>query len=239
MKETPVFRVETGWPVGIGNGIERLDQKFKTTEQMAEWQGVFGKEYTDRNALTLDEMEDLYGKNYGVTRTDLNRRFLGAMDHSIRILEVGCNIGNQLLCLQRMGFQNLYGIELQPYAVELSKSRTRHINIIQGSAFDIPFKGGYFDLVFTSGLLIHIHPSDIVEVIKEICRCTKRHIWGIESYADGFMKVNYRWHDNLMWKNDYARLYLDLFNDLELVKEERLKYLDSDNIDSMFLIRKS
>src|SRR5437879_7357762 len=27
------------------------------------------------------------------------------------ILEVGCNVGNQLLVLQEMGFTNLYGIE--------------------------------------------------------------------------------------------------------------------------------
>ena len=73
-----------------------------------------------------------------------------------------------------MGFTNLYGIELQGYAVELSKSRTHNINIIQGSAFDIPFKNEYFDLVFTSGLLIHIHPSNIREAMNEIYRCTKK-----------------------------------------------------------------
>jgi len=27
------------------------------TKQMEEWAGQFGKEYTDRNALSLDEME--------------------------------------------------------------------------------------------------------------------------------------------------------------------------------------
>jgi UDP-2,4-diacetamido-2,4,6-trideoxy-beta-L-altropyranose hydrolase len=33
-------------------------------------------------------------------------------------------------------------------------------------------------------------------------------------------------------------LYLDLFDDLELIKDERLKYFDSDNVDSIFLLRK-
>lgn len=210
----------------------------KTTEQMLKWKGVFGKEYTDRNALTLEEMEALYKRNYGVTRTELNRRFLEGIDHSTRILEVGSNIGNQCLCLQRMGFSNLYGIELQGYAVELSKSRTRNINIIQGSALDIPFKDGYFDLVFTSGLLIHIQPSNIAEVMKEIQRCTRVYIWGLEYYADKFTEVTYRGHKNLLWKADYARLYLERFDDLELVKEERLKYLNSENVDSMFLLRR-
>lgn len=50
-----------------------------------------------------------------------------------------------------MGFNNLYGIEINNYAIELSKSRTNNINIIQGYAFGIPFKDEYFNLVFTSG----------------------------------------------------------------------------------------
>ena len=210
----------------------------KITKQMEKWAGQFGREYADRNALSLEEMEALHSRNYGVTRTELNERFLRGMDRSIRILEAGSNVGNQLLCLQKMGFSNLYGIELQSYAVELSKSRTKHINIIEGSAFDIPFKDGYFDLVFTSGLLIHISPSDISMAMEEINRCTREYIWGLEYYADKYTEIPYRGHGNLLWKADFARLYLDQFEDLELVKEEHLKYLDNDNIDSIFLLRK-
>ena len=208
------------------------------TEQMKKWTGEFGKEYTDRNALSLEETEALYKRNYGVTRTKLNERFLKGIDRSIRILEVGSNVGNQLLCLQGMEFSNLYGIEPQSYAVELSKKRTKGINIIKGNVFDIPFKDNYFDLVFTSGVLIHIAPSDIQKVLKEIYRCSSEYIWGFEYYADIYTEVTYRGHNNLLWKTNFARLYLDSFDDLELVKEKRLKYLESENVDAMFLIRK-
>jgi pseudaminic acid biosynthesis-associated methylase len=210
----------------------------KITEQMQKWAGEFGKEYTDRNALSFEEREALYKKNYGLTRTELNERFLKGINRTIRILEVGSNVGDQLLGLQKMGFSNLYGIELQKYAVKLSKSRTRNINIIEGSVFDIPFKDRYFDLVFTSGLLIHINPCDIAIAIKEIHRCTKEYIWGLEYYAENYTEILYRGQKNLLWKADYARLYLEQFGDLELVMEEHLKYLDNDNLDTMFLIRK-
>ena len=90
-------------------------------------------------------------RKYGKTRTEFNEKFLEGTDRSASILEVGSNIGLQLLCLQRMGFNNLYGIELQNYAIELAKSRTRYINIIEGSIFDIPYKDGFFDIVFTTG----------------------------------------------------------------------------------------
>ena len=209
-----------------------------TTEQIKEWSGAFGKDYTDRNALSLEEMEDLYRKNYGLSRTELNQRFLDGIDRGARILEVGSNIGNQLLCLQRMGFSKLYGIELQSYAVELSKSRTKNINIIQGEASDIPYRDSFFDVVFTSGVLIHISSSSLPDIMKEIHRCTKDYIFGFEYYSEKPTEIEYRGHRDLLWKASFAEMYLELFDDLTLEKEEKIKYLNSPNVDSMFLLRK-
>ncbi len=157
----------------------------------------------------------------------------------MRILEVGSNVGNQLLSLQRMGFGALYGIELQSYAVEISKSKSKNINIIQGDASDIPFKDGYFDMVFTSGVLIHIDPNNLPCVLREIHRCTKKYIFGFEYYSDETKDIPYRGKSNLLWKADFAKKYVDLFNDLTLVKEERIKYLGNENIDAMFLLKKN
>ena len=209
-----------------------------STRQTKVWQGKFGQEYTDRNALSLEEMESLHMRHYGISRTQMNLRFLPDISPSLRILEVGCNIGNQLLCLQKAGFTNLYGIELQRYAVEVARVRTEGINIIQGSAFDLPFKDEYFELIFTSGLLIHISPTDIRKVVDEIHRCTREYIWGFEYYADEYQKVNYRRQSDLLWKTDFVKLWLKDFPSLELIEEERFKYLKNDNIDTMFLLRK-
>jgi pseudaminic acid biosynthesis-associated methylase len=208
------------------------------TEQALKWSGAFGREYTERNPQSIEEMEELYNRNYGLTRTELNRRFLDNLDRSMRILEVGSNVGNQLLCLQRMGFDHLYGIELQSYAVEIAKSKSKNINIIQGEASDIPFKDGYFDMVFTSGVLIHISPNNLPEVLREIHRCTKKYIFGFEYYSDETKEIPYRGNSDLLWKADFAEKYLERFDDLTLVKEERIKYLGNDNVDAMFLLKK-
>ncbi len=209
-----------------------------STQQMTEWMGTFGREYTDRNAASYEDFEKLYENNFGLSRTAMNRKFLKDIPTSFRILEVGSNIGNQLLCLQKMGFQNLYGIELQNYAVELSKKRTANINIIQGSTFDIPYKDRYFDLVFTSGMLIHISPETISNALKEIHRVAKSYIWGFEYWAEKYTEVNYRGKDDLLWKTNFVGIYLSLFKDLELVKEERFEYLNGTNIDTMYLLKK-
>jgi pseudaminic acid biosynthesis-associated methylase len=208
------------------------------TEQASKWSGAFGREYTERNPQSIEEMEELYARNYGLTRTELNRRFLDDFDRSMRILEVGSNVGNQLLCLQGMGFGALYGIELQSYAVEIAKSKSKNINIIQGEASDIPFKDGFFDMVFTSGVLIHISPKKLPDVLREIHRCTRKYIFGFEYYSEETKEIPYRGYSDLLWKADFARKYLDLFDDLALVKEERIKYLGNENVDAMFLLRK-
>jgi pseudaminic acid biosynthesis-associated methylase len=208
------------------------------TKQASKWSGSFGQEYTDRNPQTLQEMEDLYRKNYGFSRSELNQRFLDGMDCAMRILEVGSNIGNQLLCLQKMGFTSLYGIELQSYAVELAKSRTKGINLIQGEASDIPFKDGFFDMVFTSGVLIHISPSILPSVLNEIHRCTRNYIFGFEYFSDVTQEIPYRGNSDLLWKADFAGIYLELFENLGLQKQEHIKYLHNENVDTMFLLKK-
>lgn len=211
----------------------------KTTFQEKQWQGKFGKDYTKRNPLGTREMDKLYLQNYGTTRTKLNKEFIGNLNRSSKILEVGSNVGVQLVFLQKMGFKHLYGIEINKEVVRLSLSLTKNINMIQGSALDIPFKENYFDLVFTSGLLIHISPSDIEEVMKEIYRCSKKYIWGFEYYADNYTEIPYRRKKNMLWKTNFPKLYLDNFKDLKLVKEKRLKYLNNENVDIMFLLKKN
>ena len=210
----------------------------KMTKQMEEWAGKFGEEYTDRNLMSLDELDQLYTDKFGISRTELNKEFLDDLKIN-RILEVGCNVGNQLLLLKKMGYPNLWGIELQDYAVEIARKRTSGINIVKSSAFDIPFKDSYFDLVFTSGVLIHISPDDIDNALDEMYRCTKKYIWGTEYFSEEYTQVNYRGHSELLWKTNFAKLFLDRFPDLKLVREERYPYLeDKTLVDQIFLVKK-
>ncbi|HKZ39940.1 MAG TPA: pseudaminic acid biosynthesis-associated methylase [Candidatus Hodarchaeales archaeon] len=211
----------------------------ETTEQMKVWAGQFGQEYTDRNPQTVEDMDKLYRTSFGTTRTAMNQRFVGNLDRSVKILEIGSNVGTQLQCLQNMGFTNLYGLELQPYAVEISKSRTTGVNIIQASALDVPFRSEYFDVVFTSGVLIHISPKTIDNALTEIFRCSKKLIWGFEYFAETHIMVRYRGQDNLLWKGDFAGMFLKRYPSLRIVQAEKFKYLADDNVDAMYLLSKS
>jgi pseudaminic acid biosynthesis-associated methylase len=208
------------------------------TAQTSVWKGDFGREYTDRNTLDPAALEDLWRRNYGTARTDINETFLNDIPKDSKFLEVGCNTGNQLLLLQQMGYSNLSGVELQPYAFEIAMSRLPGASIKQGSAMALPYANNFFDVVLTSGVLIHIAPADLDRVMDEVYRCSRTYIWGVEYYAPDPTEVNYRGHGQLLWKMDYARRYLERFPDLRLVREQRLPYLENANIDTIFLLRK-
>lgn len=212
------------------------------TKQIEFWSGNFGKDYTNRNPQNLEEWDQMYLHSYGIKKTEMNEEFIGDLDRKIKILEVGCNIGLQLLGLQRQGFTNLYGIELQPYAVEKAKEISRGINIIQGSGFDIPFKDNYFDLVYTSGVLIHIAPTELPLIMAEMIRCSNRYIWGFEYFSPDVKEVNYRGNDGFLWKMNYPEEFIKNHAGLKLIKQKSFPYIsekERGNEDIMYLLEKS
>ena len=183
------------------------------TKQENFWSGDFGKDYTERNSHSLEDWNNFYLENWGSTRIKMNEVSLDGISKDAKILEVGCNTGMQLRALQKMGFENLYGVEIQKYAAERAKDFTKHVNIVQGSGFDLPFRDGYFDLVCTNGVLIHISPDDLPKIMDEMYRCTSKYIWGWEYFADDVTEINYRGNEGYLWKANYAQLFLERFSD--------------------------
>ncbi|ABG60012.1 pseudaminic acid biosynthesis-associated methylase [Cytophaga hutchinsonii] len=211
------------------------------TKQEQFWGGEFGKEYTDRNSRESAEWDKFYIENWGISKVEMNDRFLNALPKDASILEVGCNTGMQLAGLQRSGFKHIYGVELQEYAVEKAKAYTKNINVIQGSGFDIPFKDNFFDVVCTNGVLIHISPDNLPTMMREMVRCSKKYIWGWEYYAEETTTINYRGNTDYLWKADYADLFMKYCPNLKLVKKELFPYVsqaESGNKDCMYLLEK-
>ena len=210
------------------------------TQQEEFWSTDFGKEYSDRNSWQSDkEWDQFYIDTWGKTKLEINNLVMSNLPKNIRILEVGCNIGQQLRGYQRMGFQNLYGLELQHYAVEKAKENTKGINIIQGSGFDLPFKDGFFDLVCTNGVLIHIAPKDHAKFMSEVIRCTSKYVMGWEYFSDEITDINYRGNKGFLWKADFAKIYQKLNGSLAQLSNHKVPYVDNSiNQDEIFLLSK-
>jgi len=209
-----------------------------STDQEKFWSSEFGKEYNDRNFFTVEAADEYFIKEFGISRTEMNLEFLKGLDIN-KILEAGCNVGGQIKHLKQMtNIKDFYGIDIQQDAIEKSHSNVPFARTIQGSIFDIPFRDAYFDMVFTSGVLIHIAPEDHLKAMSEIVRCSKKYIWGFEYFSEKCERLNYRGHEGFMWKTDFARAYLENFKNLKLVKEIRYKYVNCANVDSMYLLEK-
>jgi len=209
------------------------------TSQEENWAGSHGNDYSLRNPQSIEEADALFLKEHGVSRAELNKEFLNDLPREMKILEVGSNVGLQLMFLQELGFKRLYGIEINRSSIEICKKNTNNIDIIQASALDIPFRDNYFDFVFTSGVLIHISPDDIKKAMQEIVRCSSKYIWGFEYFAENYTEVPYRGKSDLLWKANFSQLYLNSHPELKLQKEKKVGYSDDANIDAMFLLEKN
>src|SRR6476620_2058289 len=201
------------------------------------WAGEFGRSYVVRNSINVKELDSLYQKNFGISRSDLNEEFLSGLDRSMSVLEVVCNIVLQLELLKNAGYQYLYGFDISSFALNLSLARS-HANLLRSSALYFPFTKDSFDVVFSSGVLIHISPKDLNRTLDEIYRCSRRYIWCYEYFSEKETEVEYRGKGGLLWKSNYIKLFTDRFSDLSIIRSKRLRYITNDNVDIMFMLEK-
>jgi pseudaminic acid biosynthesis-associated methylase len=146
------------------------------------------------------------------------------------VLEVGCNVGWNLVYLERLGIPELYGIEPQPGAVERARQRRPRFNVLHGTAFDLPLRDGLCDLVFTSGVLIHIAPDSLGGALDEIYRVSRRWIAAIEYDDPAEHEVRYRGHTGALWKRDHGAAWRARHPELRLVR--RLELGPADGYDN-------
>jgi pseudaminic acid biosynthesis-associated methylase len=179
------------------------------TPQLALWRSEFGRAYTDRNDREKPE------------RVDAWRRLLDGIAPA-RTLEIGCNVGWNLAYLARLGLTDLYGIEPQADAVTRARSRRADFGVLQGTAFDLPFRDRYFDLAFTSGVLIHISPDTIGQALDEIYRVSRRWIVAIEYDGTTEQEIEYRGHAGALWKRDHGALWQARYPELRELRRVEL-----------------
>jgi pseudaminic acid biosynthesis-associated methylase len=177
------------------------------TEQINFWEQEFGKEYTDRNVVNPEDRIAEFKTMLG----DLNLQ---------SALEVGPNRGHNLNVIQQLFPEaDVVGLEPNKYAIETARKLSNGFNLVHGNGLDNPFKDNFFDLVYTCGVLIHVPLEDLTKVIQEIYRTSKEYILCVEYFAEKETEIDYRGHSNKLWKRNFKKHYLDLFPNLEVVKE--------------------
>jgi pseudaminic acid biosynthesis-associated methylase len=109
---------------------------------------------------------------------------------------------------------------LQP--ISSARWRGPQFNVMQGTAFELPFRDAYFDLAFTSGVMIHISPDDLGTAMDEIYRVSRRYIVAIEYDHPVETEIKYRGHTAALWKRDHGGLWMKRYPSLKLLNKLEL-----------------
>lgn len=170
------------------------------------WAGEFGDAYTERNP------DAGYGR--GAFWQELM-----SWSRPRRVLEVGCNIGANLRWIARIiSPDEVFGLDINRKALLLLRQRVPGVNALMGIAHAVPFRDGCFDLVFTTGVLIHQPPEVLPLVMAEIVRCSQRYVLCGEYFAEQLTEMPYRGQRGALFKRDFGGLYQQLFPQLRLIK---------------------
>ena len=171
------------------------------------WAGQFGDDYVERNRDAASGREAFWREQHG-------KLGFGS------VLEVGCNIGGNLVWLAELvKAENVAGVDVNEKALEVLRERIPGVDARATAGRSLPFDDGSFDLVFTTGVLIHQHPDELPHMMSEIVRCSKRYVLCGEYYADELTEVPYRGQEGALFKQDFGGLYQRLFPELQLVDD--------------------
>ena len=182
------------------------------SNQLGEWRGDFGRAYTDRN---VPDWHD---------RLDGLRSMLPAVES---VLEVGCNRGHNMVAIQHLlPAATVVGVEPMEYARHLAQDAG--LDVVNGSVYALPFADEKFDLVFTSGVLIHVPPDRLHEAMRELARVTSQYVLAIEYASVKDEMIEYQGRTEMLWKRDYAQHYLLAVPELELVTAGKAGYDNAD-----------
>lgn len=182
------------------------------TKQLELWQGQFGDDYTSRNIITDDNLkarETLWAEL-------LKFMVLNSNHIPEKILEIGCGAGINLLAIENVYKNNggkevkLEGLEPNKKAAFIAKHQDiRNCIIRDGNIINPELCDSQYDVVFTSGVLIHIHPDDLLKATKEIYRVSKQFIVCLEYFSPELREIKYREQEQALWSQDFGLHYLN------------------------------
>jgi spore coat polysaccharide biosynthesis protein SpsF len=201
------------------------------TEQEEFWASEFGNEYIGRN-----KSDELLASNLNFFSKAFNQ--LGRPNS---LIEFGANIGMNLRAIKLLFPKvKVSGIEINKNAEKELADLIGKENTFNGSIFDYE-SNEKFDVSLIKGVLIHINPEMLSVVYEKLYRASNKYILICEYYNPSPVTVNYRGHNDRLFKRDFAGEMLETFDDLELIDYgftyKRDKAFPQDDI-TWFLLKK-
>jgi len=177
------------------------------TEQEKFWAEEFGVDYINRNKSA----------DYLASNLNFFSKAFNQIGKPNSLIEFGANVGMNLKAIKLL-FPSikLSAIEINKEAVKELKQIVKRENIFEGSIFDYD-KNQKFDVSLIKGVLIHINPDMLQNVYEKLYNTSNKYILICEYYNPAPVTINYRGHDNRLFKRDFAGEMLEKYDDLVLV----------------------
>lgn len=173
-------------------------------EQTSFWEGEFGNEYTERNAIRAED------------RCRFFQKIVDLCKGIESVVELGANKGHNLAALHMVApGLSLTGVELNRKACgEMAK--ITGVNAVCSTIQE--FSGDPCDLVFSCGVLIHLPPADLPMIYRKMFDLSRRYILINEYFNPTPVEINYRGHSERLFKRDFGGEFFDtLGNSVRLV----------------------
>ena len=172
------------------------------TEQEKFWAETYATDYIKKNS-SFDEQTGVEAWN----------KMLSKAQFTETILECGCNIGRNI------GFIDIAYPVAKKSVIEISKPAfdfvTKNYKLqhsFNGSIIESNFNGEKFDLVFTIGVLIHIHPENLLENMRKMYEHSKKYILIGEYFNRTPTMLEYQGQKDKLFKRDFGKLFDENFN---------------------------
>jgi pseudaminic acid biosynthesis-associated methylase len=138
------------------------------------------------------------------------------LDEIRSFLDCGSNIGRNIRFLSEVlpnSSANLIELAEKPflYCKKTYSIQDSYLGPIKSARFETNF-----DLVFTSGVLIHVNPDDLLETMAKMYDFSKKYILIAEHFSRTPISINYRGEDDKLFKRDFGKLFIENF-DVKLV----------------------
>ena len=184
-------------------------------KQLDAWSGDFGNDYVTRNQAT-EEFIKQRKKAFSVIF-----KHLAKTNAPASILEAGSNVGINIHALAKITDATLHAVEPNQEALNklISSGIIPPERALHGNLQSLPFDDGAIELVFTSGVLIHVPDDALDQAISEILRVSGRYVLTLEYFSPKAQTIPYHGHNDFLFKRDYGGLFLDACPELEYVAD--------------------
>jgi hypothetical protein len=186
-----------------------------------DWGGSFGDSYQARNASNWASIKNrarLFGDIFQAME-NANKVTSSPQAFPSSVIEVGGGCGDNLRAIDMIYERSRQPIKLMSCDPNEAarKAMADVATVLPGDLDQLPYGDDAADMVFTSGVLIHVPPPELDRAMTEIFRVSRRWILSIEYFNPVPDEIRYQDRPGMLWRRDWGEMWLGKYPTLKVV----------------------